>query len=106
MKFLIAHNRPEIGVFAGMVSPTRYAWTNNGDDAGGAVCYDSYARAVAAQDELRKAGFYRLRIANCVADMQCPNSGEWRYASPYAVVAALGAAYGWINSGVICYGNS
>ena len=70
MKFLIAHNRPEIGVFAGMVSPTRYAWTNNGDDAGGAVCYDSYARAVAAQDELRKAGFYRLRIVNCVADMR------------------------------------
>ena len=106
MSYLIVHNRPEIGVLAGMPSPTTYAWTNNGDGATGAACYATLEHAKMAIKELRDAGFYRLRIAECVADLQCPSSGEWRYASPAAVVVALGAAYGWLTEGVICHGNS
>lgn len=108
MSYLIVHARHEIGVFAGIDPAGRYLWTNNS----GAIpviavtVYPTLVHAERVVDELNRACVGGVSIAQCPADMECPHTGEFIYASPGAVVAAIGPRYSWINEGIICHGNA
>ena len=107
LKFVVAHSNPDVGVFAGAMDGG-LIWTRaapQGFAVQAAVCFLSIADAHTVITEMADAGIPGAFAAPVVPDVACPVDGEFKYAGPVAVVAALGVEYGWINERTICYGN-